>query len=127
MADFAETLIRLVSRSARPDWTLVAVSQVSLRLVSRHRSDTRLDKLKYFVQLVGTRVMEYKTIQFEVVETTNPYGWKWAVFLDATRTRTGIGLTRADAVLDAELVIEKVLDSRRSNAKETSSNNSSRS
>jgi hypothetical protein len=51
MADFAETLIRLVSRSARPDWTLVAVSQVSLRLVSRHRSDTRLDKLKYFVQL----------------------------------------------------------------------------
>jgi hypothetical protein len=71
--------------------------------------------------------MEYKTIQFEVVETTNPYGWKWIVFLDATRTRTGIGLTRADAVLDAELVIEKVLDSRRSNAKETSSNNSSRS
>jgi hypothetical protein len=49
------------------------------------------------------------------------------VFLDAARTRTGIGLTRADAVLDAELVIEKVLDSRRSNAKETSSNNSSRS
>jgi hypothetical protein len=71
--------------------------------------------------------MEYKTIQFEVVETTNPFGWKWVVFLDATRTRTGIGLTRADAVLDAELVIEKVLDSRRSNAKETSSNNSSRS
>jgi hypothetical protein len=44
----AETLIRLVSRSARPDWPR---SQVSLRLVSRHRSDTRLDKLKYFVQL----------------------------------------------------------------------------
>jgi hypothetical protein len=68
--------------------------------------------------------MEYKTIQFEVVET-NPYGWKWVVFLDATRTRTGIGLTRADAVLDAESVIDKVLDSRRHNAKETSSNNSS--
>ena len=52
--------------------------------------------------------MEYKTIQFEVVETTNPFGWKWVVFLDATRIRTGIGLTRADAVLDAELVIDKV-------------------
>jgi hypothetical protein len=65
--------------------------------------------------------MEYKTIQFEVVETTNPYGWKWIVFLDATRTRTGIGLTRADAVLDAELVIDKVLGSRQRNAKETSS------
>ena len=56
--------------------------------------------------------MEYKTIQFEVVETTNPFGWKWVVFLDATRTRTGIGLTRADAVLDAELAIDKVLGSR---------------
>jgi hypothetical protein len=65
--------------------------------------------------------MEYKTIQFEVVETTNPFGWKWVVFLDATRIRTGIGLTRADAVLDAELVIDKVLGSRQRNAKETSS------
>jgi hypothetical protein len=65
--------------------------------------------------------MEYKTIQFEVVEMTNPYGWKWVVFLDATRTRTGIGPTRADAVLDAESVIDKVLDSRRHHAKESSS------
>ena len=43
------------------------------------------------------------------------------MFLDATRIRTGIGLTRADAVLDAELVIDKVLGSRQRNAKETSS------
>lgn len=56
--------------------------------------------------------MEYRTIPFEVVETTNPYGWKWIVFLDAIRTRTGIGLTRADAVLDAESAIDKALDSR---------------
>jgi hypothetical protein len=65
--------------------------------------------------------MEYRTIQFEVVETTNPYGWKCIVFLDATRTRTGIGLTRADAVLDAEFAIDKALDSRRSNAEENGS------
>ena len=56
--------------------------------------------------------MEYKTIQFEVIETTNPYGWKWIVFLDATRTRTGIGLTRADAVSDAEFAIDTALESR---------------
>ena len=55
--------------------------------------------------------MEYKTIRFEVIETTNPYGWKWIVFLDATKTRTGIGLTRADAVLDAEFAIDKALES----------------
>ena len=51
--------------------------------------------------------MEHKTMQFEVVQATNPYCWKWIVFLDATRMRTGIALTRADAVLDAELAIEK--------------------
>ena len=56
--------------------------------------------------------MEYKNIQFDVIQTTNPYGWKWIVFLDATRTRTGVGLTRADAVLDAEFAIDKALESR---------------
>jgi len=61
--------------------------------------------------------MEYKTIQFEVVETTNPYGWKWGVFLDATRTRTGIGLTRADAVLDAEFAIDQALEGRKCSEK----------
>ena len=57
--------------------------------------------------------MAYKTIRFEVIETTNPYGWKWTVFLDSTRTRTGIGLTRADAVLDAEFAIDKALERRK--------------
>jgi hypothetical protein len=54
--------------------------------------------------------MEHKTIQFQVVQATNPCCWKWIVFLDATRMRTGIALTRADAVLDAELAIEKALE-----------------
>jgi hypothetical protein len=57
--------------------------------------------------------MEYKAIQFEIIQTTNPCCWKWVVFLDATKTRTGIALTRADAVLDAELTIEKALENRR--------------
>jgi hypothetical protein len=52
------------------------------------------------------------TIPFEVLETTNPYGWKWIVFLDATRTRTSIGLTRADAVLDAKFAIDQALENR---------------
>ena len=56
--------------------------------------------------------MEYKAIQFEIIQTTNPCCWKWVVFLDANKTRTGIALTRADAVLDAEFAIEKVLESR---------------
>jgi hypothetical protein len=57
--------------------------------------------------------MEYKAVQFEVVRTTNPCCWKWIVFLDANRMQTGIALTRADAVLDAELAIEKALERRK--------------
>ena len=56
--------------------------------------------------------MEYKAFEFEIIEMTNPCCWKWVVFLDATKTRTGIALTRAAAVLDAEFAIEKALESR---------------
>jgi hypothetical protein len=56
--------------------------------------------------------MEYKAVQFEVAQTIKPCCWKWVVFLDATKMRTGIALTRGDAVLDAEIAIEKALESR---------------
>jgi len=49
--------------------------------------------------------MEY-TIQFEIIQTTNPCCWKWLVFVDATKTRTGTAPTRADAMLDAEFAID---------------------
>ena len=54
--------------------------------------------------------MQYKAVRFEVVPTTNPCCWKWIVFLNATRMRTGVALARADAVLDAEIAIERALD-----------------
>jgi len=59
MAELSETLIRLVSRRARPDWTLAAVASL-IALVSRPQSGTRWDK--YFVQLRG-RVCEGHGIQ----------------------------------------------------------------
>ena len=61
--------------------------------------------------------MEHKTIQFEVLPSNNPCCWKWVVFMSATKTRTGIALTRADAVLDAEIIIEKVLRNKGSETK----------
>ena len=54
--------------------------------------------------------MQHRAVQFEVVPTTNPCCWKWIVFLNATRMRTGIALTRADAVLDAEIAIDRALE-----------------
>jgi hypothetical protein len=55
--------------------------------------------------------MEYKDFTYHVAQTANPPRWKWIVFLDATRTRTGRSLTRADAVLDAEQTIDNLLRS----------------
>lgn len=54
--------------------------------------------------------MDYKGVEFEVVQATGPGCWKWTVFLHAVRT--GVALTRADAVLDAELAIERALECR---------------
>ena len=54
--------------------------------------------------------MEHRGVEFEVVHTANPSCWKWTAFLDAIRMRTGVALTRADAVLDAELAIERALE-----------------
>ena len=53
--------------------------------------------------------MDYKGIEYSIVQTANPTGWKWIVLLDATRTRTGIAHSRAHAVLDAERAIDKAM------------------
>jgi hypothetical protein len=54
MAGFAETLTRVVSRSGLPEW-----SQVSLRLVSRRRSDSCLHKQGNLVAVKRRVVVEY--------------------------------------------------------------------
>jgi predicted RNase H-like HicB family nuclease len=46
-------------------------------------------------------------MEYSVVQTAN--GWKWIVFLDATKTRTGTARTRAHAILDAEHAIDMAL------------------
>jgi len=51
--------------------------------------------------------VDHKGIEYSVVQTAD--GWKWIVFLDATKTRTGVARTRAHALLDAEHAIDMVL------------------
>jgi hypothetical protein len=59
--------------------------------------------------------MEYRGSEYPVVPTAHPDGWKWTVFLDGTRMRSGNAATRANAVLDAERVIDKALNPPKSN------------
>jgi hypothetical protein len=53
--------------------------------------------------------VDHKGIEYSVVQTANPTGWKWTVILDATRTRAGIAHSRVYAILDAERAIEKAV------------------
>jgi hypothetical protein len=53
--------------------------------------------------------VDYRGIEYQVVQTANPYGWKWTVFLDAKRSRSGESWSRAAAVRDAEAEIDKAL------------------
>jgi len=38
--------------------------------------------------LRGVSAMQYKGLEIHVVQTANPTGFKWTVYLDATRLRT---------------------------------------
>jgi hypothetical protein len=53
--------------------------------------------------------VEYRGIQYQIVETANPAGWKWTVQLDEGRTKTGLSFSREYAIFDATNAIEKAL------------------
>jgi hypothetical protein len=53
--------------------------------------------------------MEHKGIAYQVVQTVNPTGWKWTVYLPEGRTKTGVSFSRGHAVFYAICAIDKVL------------------
>ena len=54
--------------------------------------------------------MDYRGIEYHIVQTANPTGWKWTVILDAKRQRTGITRSRAFAAFEAEHAIDKAIE-----------------
>jgi hypothetical protein len=53
--------------------------------------------------------VDYKGIQYTVVQTANPTGWKWTIRLDESRTKEGVAFSRASAIAFAERSIAKRL------------------
>jgi hypothetical protein len=53
--------------------------------------------------------MEHKGARYQVVETTNPKGWKWTVQLADGRTITGVSFSRGHAIFRAICAIDKAL------------------
>jgi hypothetical protein len=53
--------------------------------------------------------VEHRGIQYLIVRTANPTGWKWTVQLDECHTKTGLSFSREYAIFDATNAIEKAL------------------
>jgi hypothetical protein len=53
--------------------------------------------------------MQYKGIEYQVVQTANPTGWKWTVQLDATRTSSGTSYSMKSVASAARRKVDKGL------------------
>jgi hypothetical protein len=53
--------------------------------------------------------MEYRNIEYQVVQTSSPTGWKWTVHIPGRRVRTGSSYNRASAIGLAQRAIDKLL------------------
>jgi hypothetical protein len=53
--------------------------------------------------------MDYKGIEYTVVQTSHPRGWKWTAYFDPTRSRSGDAFSKVRAISDAEKAIDRAL------------------
>jgi hypothetical protein len=53
--------------------------------------------------------VEHRGIQYQVVQTANPTGFRWTVEIDATRTRTGTSNSKGNAIFRAVCLINMLV------------------
>jgi len=53
-------------------------------------------------------VMNYKGIEYQVVQTASPTEWKWTVWMDGRQPKTGSGHSRTVAIALAQLAIDRL-------------------
>jgi hypothetical protein len=56
--------------------------------------------------------MEHKGIQYQVVQTASPTGFRWTVQLNENRTRTGVAREKDTAIFQAVRFIDRALRER---------------
>ena len=54
--------------------------------------------------------MEYKGVEYQILQAASSGGFEWTVHLDAANTKTGNALTRGIAIFEARLAIDKALN-----------------
>jgi hypothetical protein len=53
--------------------------------------------------------VDHSGIEYHIVQTANPTGWRWTVFLDAARTESGLSNNKSTATLNALNTINKAM------------------
>ena len=53
------------------------------------------------------RHMIYKGCRYEIEQERERHLWRWKVFLDAHQVRTGVALTRGDAISAVEAEVDE--------------------
>jgi hypothetical protein len=53
--------------------------------------------------------MKHKGIQYQVVQTANPTGFRWAVQLDENKTKTGLSTSKGNAIFNAVSFIDRAI------------------
>jgi hypothetical protein len=62
--------------------------------------------------------MEHRGIQYQVLETANPAGFIWTVYLKQDRTKIGVSFSNENAIFNAMRAIDKALAMKPKNAGE---------
>jgi hypothetical protein len=60
--------------------------------------------------------MEHRGVRYELVQITNPVGWKWIVHLNSTKTQTGFSSDKQLAMHAATRVINNAVDGEKKDA-----------
>ena len=63
--------------------------------------------------------MEYKGIQYSVVQTIGAARWKWSIETEPGRMRGGIAATRLQAICKAKRAIEEAIKVKRTKSPPT--------
>jgi hypothetical protein len=57
--------------------------------------------------------MQYQGIEYTIVQTANPFGWRWSFDREGRSPKTGISYNRVEAILAAEGAINQALKEKR--------------
>jgi hypothetical protein len=53
--------------------------------------------------------MDHRGIEYQVVQTANPSGYRWTIQLDAMKTRTGTSASKGNAIFQVARVIDTAI------------------